>query len=224
MADTRQSEKRLLINKANSNILIVTSIASFVVMFCLVGSYTLIGQLNYQNKVIGAKKKAHTQLRQDISSTENLVSQYKAFVTSPFNVLGGDPQGTGGQDGDNAKIVLDALPSKYDFPALATSLEKILKDQGVAIESIGGTDDEVAQGSSSSSAPVPVPIPLQFSVTGDYGKIQKVIAALEHSIRPIQVQNVQLTGSEKHMTLTVTAQTYYQPEKNLNIRTEVVPK
>jgi len=136
--------------------------------------------------------------------------------------LGGNPIGTGEQDGDNAKLVLDALPSKYDFPALVTSLEKIFNGQGVQIESIGGTDDEIAQGSSSSSAPQPVPVPFQFSVTGDYNKIKKAIGALEKSIRPIQIQAMQLTGSEQKMTLTVTAQTYYQPEKNLNIRTEVV--
>jgi len=222
MAEAKQSEKRQLINKANSRIVAVTSGASFVVMFCLIGSYTLLGQLTYQNRVISAKKKALTQLQQDISSTKELVSRYQAFVTGPINVLGGNPAGSGGQDGDNAKIILDALPSKYDFPALVTSLEKIFKDQGVQIESIGGTDDQIAQADSSSSTPQPVPVPFQFSVSGNYDEIKKVVAALERSIRPMQIQTMQLTGNEKKMTLTVSAQTYYQPEKNLNIRTEVV--
>jgi Tfp pilus assembly protein PilO len=172
--------------------------------------------------VISAKKKALTQLQQDISSTKELVSRYQAFVTGPINVLGGNPAGAGGQDGDNAKIILDALPSKYDFPALVTSLEKIFKDQGVQIESIGGTDDQIAQADSSSSTPQPVPVPFQFSVSGNYDEIKKVVTALERSIRPMQIQTMQLTGNEKKMTLTVSAQTYYQPEKNLKIRTEVV--
>jgi hypothetical protein len=222
MAEAKQSEKRQLINKANSRIVAVTSGASFVVMFCLIGSYTLLGQLTYQNRVISAKKKALTQLQQDISSTKELVSRYQAFVTGPINVLGGNPAGAGGQDGDNAKIILDALPSKYDFPALVTSLEKIFKDQGVQIESIGGTDDQIAQADSSSSTPQPVPVPFQFSVSGNYDEIKKVVTALERSIRPMQIQTMQLTGNEKKMTLTVSAQTYYQPEKNLKIRTEVV--
>ena len=222
MAEAKQSEKRQLINKANGRIVAVTSAASFVVIFCLVGSYTLMGQLAYQNRVIGAKKEALSQLNQDIATTKELVKQYQAFVSGPVNVLGGSPSGVNGQDGDNAKIVLDALPSKYDFPALVTSLEKILKGQGVQIESIGGTDDEIAQGSSSSSNPQPVPVPFQFSVAGDYGKIKKVVSSLEKSIRPIQIQTMQLAGSEQKMTLTINAQTYYQPEKNLNIRTEVV--
>lgn len=222
MANPKPSEKRLLINKANSRIVALTSGAAFVVVFCLVASYTLLGQLNYQNRVIGKKKVALNQLKQDISSTDSLVTSYKAFVSTSQNVLGGDPAGTGGQDGDNAKVVLDALPSKYDFPALATSLEKILTNDNVSIESIGGTDDEVAQAQSASSSPQPVPIPFQFSASGNYAAIQSVVKDLDRSIRPFQIQTMQLTGSESKMTLNVTAQTFYQPEKTLNIRTEVV--
>lgn len=222
MAGRNPSQKQLLINKANSRIVVITSTASFIVVFSLVSSYILFGQLNYQNRVIGKKKEALTQLHTDLESTTELVSQYKAFVSTTQNVIGGDPLGNGDKDGDNAKIVLDALPSKYDFPALTTSLEKLLGDQGVQIQSITGTDDEVAQSAAASAAPEVVPIPFQVSVTGNYRNIQKVLKAFDRSIRPIQVMQMQLTGSEKEMTLTVSAQTYYQPEKTLNIRKEVV--
>lgn len=222
MAEQKPSEKRLLINKANSRIVALTSCTAFVVGFCLVASYTLVGQLSYQNRVIGAKKKALTQLKQDINSVDNLVTQYKAFISTEQNAIGGNPAGNGAQDGDNARIVLDALPSKYDFPALATSLEKILKDQGVQIESISGTDDEVAQANAASATPQPVEMPFELSVSGNYQAIQKVAKAFERSIRPIKVQTMQITGNEDGMTLHVTAVTYYQPEKTLNITTEVV--
>ncbi|CAN5385976.1 hypothetical protein BH09PAT4_BH09PAT4_08230 [soil metagenome] len=222
MAEQNPTGKRLLISKANSRIVAITSGAAFIVVFCLMASYTLVGQLNYQNRVIGAKKKALTQLKQDIDSTADLVTKYKAFVSTPENAIGGDPAGAGPQDGDNAKIVLDALPSKYDFPSLATSLEKILKDQGVRIESISGSDDEVAQTNSASSTPQPVEVPFELSVSGKYANIQKVVKAFENSIRPIQIQTIQVTGNEGEMTLRIVAKTYYQPEKTLNIRTEVV--
>jgi Tfp pilus assembly protein PilO len=125
-------------------------------------------------------------------------------------------------DGDNAKIILDALPSKYDFPALTTSLEKLALSQGVNIESMTGTDDEVAQTDSASSTPVPIAMPFQITVTGNYASIQKVVKAFEKSIRPIQIQTLQLTGSDQKMQMNITAQTYYQPEKTLNIKREVV--
>ncbi len=222
MAERRKSEKKLLIDKANSRMVVLTSVSAAVVVFCLVASYILVGQLNYQNRVIKHKKTALEQLKKDIDSTEELVSKYQAFITTTQNAIGGDPLGTAPQDGDNAKIVLDALPSKYDFPALAASLENIVKGQGVTIESITGSDDEVAQTNTASATPQPVPIPFEFSVKGKYDAIQKVVQAFERSIRPIQFQTMQLTGNEKEMTLKITAQAYYQPEKTLNIRTEVV--
>jgi Tfp pilus assembly protein PilO len=222
MAVGKPSEKRLLINQANSRIVAVTTAASFIVVFCLVASYTLVGQLAYQNRGLGKKKAALSQLKTDINSVQTLETSYTAFVQTPQNVLGGNTHGQGGMDGDNAKIVLDALPSKYDFPALATSLEKLALSQGVNIESMTGTDDEVAQTDSASSTPAPIAMPFQITVTGNYASIQKVVKAFEQSIRPIQIQTLQLTGSDQKMQMNITAQTYYQPEKTLNIKTEVV--
>lgn len=223
MAKMQISTKRILIDKTNSRIVIYTSVAAFMVVFTLVASNTLIHQAMYQNRVISAKKVAVAQLKTDVQSTSNLVTAYKAFVSTPQNVLGGDPNGTGPKDGDNAKVVLDALPSKYDFPALATSLEKVLTSQNVQIQSITGTDQEVAQsGDESSSNPTPVPMPFQVSVQGNYQSIQNLVAAFNSSIRPFQIQTMLISGDESNMTLTMTAQTYYQPEKVFNVSKKVV--
>ncbi len=223
MAKLQISTKRILIDKTNSRIVIYTSIAAFMVVFTLVASKTLISQAMYQNRVISAKRTAVLQLKTDIASTSNLVTAYKAFVSTPQNVIGGDPNGNGPKDGDNGKIVLDALPSKYDFPALATSLESLLTSQNVQIQSISGTDQEIAQQSDqSSSNPQPVAMPFQISVSGDYQSIQNLIAAFNSSIRPFQIQTILMSGNDSNMTLTMTAQTFYQPEKIFSVSKEVV--
>lgn len=223
MAKLQISTKRILIDKTNSRIVIYTSIAAFMVVFTLVASKTLISQAMYQNRVISAKKTAVAQLKTDISSTSNLVTAYKAFVSTPQNVIGGDPNGSGPKDGDNGKIVLDALPSKYDFPALATSLEALLTSQNVQIQSISGTDQEVAQqNDESSSNPQPVAMPFQISVSGSYQSIQNLVGAFNSSIRPFQVQTMLMSGNDSNMTLTMTAQTYYQPEKVFSVSKEEV--
>ncbi len=217
------SAKRLMIDQANARIVAYVSIAAFIVVFSLVATKTLVSQASYQNRVIGKKRTAVTQLKSDIAATSQLKTAYDAFTGTSQNVLGGSPAGSGPQDGSNAKIVLDALPSSYDFPGLTTSLEALLSGQGVTITSIAGTDDEVAQSTNqSSTTPQPVPIPFSISVQGDYTGIQNVIKAFENSIRPIQVQTLNLTGSQNKLTLTVTAQTYYQPAKSLNIKKVVV--
>lgn len=224
MASGQLSLKRIGVDKTNSRIVTLTAISAFLVVFFLVASYMLFGQLMYQNKVIGYKKKAVSQLQDNIKARDSLVTSYKTFVSSPQNLLGGNPTGSGPNDGSNAKIVLDALPSSYDFPALTASLEKLLLSQGVKIESISGTDDEVTQaGGSSSSSPSTVEIPFEFTVSGNYNSIRGVIDVLGRSIRPFQVLTTEITGDQNDLKLKVTGNTYYQPENTLKIEQKVVP-
>ena len=224
MASAVPSTKRLLINKANTRIVVYVSVAAFILVFSLVATKTLIGQATYQNRVIDAKRVAVNQLKTDITASSQLKSAYSAFTSTPQNVIGGDPNGSGGQDGNNAKIVLNALPSTYDFPGLTTSLDNLLTTQnGVMINSISGTDDEVAQGNNlTSTTPTPSPMPFTIAVTGNYASIQGVINTFERSIRPIQIQTLSLSGTEPTITMTITAQTFYQPAKTLNITMKVV--
>ena len=125
MANTRQSAKHLQINKANSNMVIIIAVAAFVVVFSLVASRALLEKSSYQRRVIAAKQKASNQLKANVEASKSLQASYKTFVSNPNNIIGGNPSGSGDNDGDNAKITLDALPSQYDFPALTSSLEKI---------------------------------------------------------------------------------------------------
>lgn len=223
MAKVRVSTKRLMIDKTNGRIVVITAIAAFIMVFTLVAAKALISQAAYQNRVIKADKTALNQLKSDIQATNSLVTSYQAFVSTSQNVIGGNPQGSGGKDGDNAKIVLDALPSEYDFPALATSLEKLLTSQKVQIESINGTDEEATQQATlSSPKPQPVAMPFQISVTGSYPALQGLINTFGNSIRPMQIQTMQLSGDESNMSLTISAQTYYQPQKELSITTKEI--
>lgn len=223
MARTTSFTKRSLISKANSTIVIATTAAAFVLVFALVAGKTLAGQVGYQNKVIDAKKKALTQLEADLNARDSLQASYVDFVAKNPNVLGGDVEGTAEKDGDNAKLVLDSLPSKYDFPALTSSIEKVIGAQNLRILSISGTDQEASQiGKQTSPNPQPVPMPFQVQVSGAYPSIQSLVDVFLRSIRPIHIQTIELSGDESSMNATITAQTYYSPEKNLKITEEVV--
>jgi hypothetical protein len=223
MAKLVISTKRNLIDQANTRVVIVTSIAAFVFIFCAVATKTLVSQASYQNRVISAKKTAVKQLKADIEAVGDLKKSYNAFTSTSTNVLGGSSVGTGPQDGNNAKIVLDALPSAYDFPALATSLEKLTVSQNLKINNISGTDDQVAQAENqTSSSPKPVEMPFQVSVAGPYANIQGLVTVFGQSIRPMKIQTIDISGNQENLTLSVNALTYYQPGKSLNINTKVV--
>lgn len=219
----RGSIKHVQIDKSQSTMLIMAGIAAFVLAFSLVGGKALVDQILYQNRVISAKKVAVQQLRSNVQAVSSLETSYKAFVNTPQNVLGGNPQGNGPNDGDNAKIVLDALPSKYDFPALTSSIEKLVTDQQLTINSISGNDDEVAQtGNGTSPNPKPIDMPFQLSANGSYKSTQSLIDTFNRSIRPIQIQKLQITGLQANLSLKIEAKSYYQPGKNFNMTKKVV--
>ncbi|HTE57543.1 MAG TPA: hypothetical protein VK694_02275 [Verrucomicrobiae bacterium] len=237
MARSQVSAKRLMINKANSTIVIVVAVAAFLTAFSLVASRALLGKRSYQNRVIAAQEKARDQLQKNIKEVESLNTSYIAFVGQDPNIIGGSRTGTGDRDGDNAKIVLDALPSKYDFPALTSSIEKIMSGK---IQTITGVDDEAnqntddAQPSTSSGvsqtqkkdtpgSAAAVDMPFEMSVKGSYVSMQDVLNTLQQSIRPININTLTYTaGDSGNVQLTITAKSFYQPEKVLKITTEEV--
>lgn len=208
MVKLQLSFKRLAIDKATKTILGVLVLTAAVAVFALVASRALFIQLSYQNKVITAKKTALKQLKSNINAVNSLVGAYKAFDENAESIIGTPDK--------NSKIVLDSLPSKYDFPALATSLEKILS--GYEIGSISGNDDEVAQQSAAGS--ILVEIPFQVGVTTNFANIQKLIEDFDRSIRPLHILTLELSGSDDNMNMNLTAKTYYQSEKTLEIKTK----
>lgn len=218
------STKRLAINKANGQIVAVAAVAAFITIFCLVASKAVFDQNRYLSKVSGQKEKALSQLKSNLEATDTLIKSYQVFDGAPTNVIGGSRTGKADNDGSNSKIILDSLPSTYDFPALTSSIEKILTDRGLKVSSITGTDDQLAQQSNlESPTPKPTEIPFAFSVSNaNYQDIQRVMQALQQSIRPIQIDKVELSGELTSMSATVNAHTYYQPAKNVNVTKKVV--
>lgn len=200
---------------------ITVAIAAFLVVFSLVASRALWVRMMHQRHVIQQKEATRNQLEKNIDTVDELQVAYAAFTGTSDNVINGNPKGTGDKDGNNAKIVLDALPSKYDFPGLTTSLEKMIKSNGSSINSISGIDEEVNQ-SSESSSQGPVEVPFELSATGNYQSTQDLLTLLQRSIRPIQAKTLELSGTNNDLILTLNAVTYYQPERSLTVQTKVV--
>lgn len=217
-----KSNKRIKINKAQATMVGIIAGCVFVSVFSLVSAKALWNQRSYQAKVINKKEQAVDQLKENIESVNSLVTTYKEFTGTPENVLGGNPAGNGEKDGDNARITLDALPSVYDYPALTSSLEKILTDKKIKIVGITGKDDEIAQQKANTGKIAPIAMPFQVSTEASYTSIQDLVTTLEKSIRPMQVQKLKLSGNSSNLKAVIDGKTYYQPVKTLNIKSEDV--
>lgn len=208
------SRKRILILKANNSILVVLAVAVGLLAFSLMSTNALIKQATFRSRVIKEKKITALQMKENDRAITSLVESFKTFDGAPESVIGTADK--------NSKIILDALPSQYDFPALATSLEKILTEGGYDITGISGIDNELGEVDDKTSSPEPIAIPFSLSVKGDFSKVKNILYDLERSIRPIQILNVGITGSVSDLRVSITAQTFYQPGKSLELTTKEV--
>ena len=183
MAKAELSLKRIAISKNNAQMVTATAIAAFITVFCLVAMNNLLSIRSYQAKIIAADNTADLKLKADVAAENNLVSSYKKFVSSNPTITGVQTS-TNGYVYNNATIILDALPSQYDFPALTTSIQKLLQSGGYNISSIGGTDNSATVSSAPEANPQPVSIPFSFTINNaTYSSIQQLFTAMQNSIR-----------------------------------------
>jgi hypothetical protein len=223
MATNLTSSKRVQIDKASTVIVASLAIASFITVFSLVASKSLLSQRSYQAKVISIKEKARDQLKKNIDATKTLTTAYKSFTGTTQNIIEGDPTGTGPNDGDSAKIVLDALPNVYDFPATINGFTALLSQNGITLTALSGTDDQIAQqGNLVSENPLPVEMPFDINVSGSYPNIQNLIDVMNRSIRPIKISIMNVSGTDNALSVQMSIKTYYQPGKSVSIKNEVV--
>lgn len=222
MAQDKKSGKQLQIDKANAAIVLIVSLAAVVTAFSLVGVKSLLSQQAFQARVISQQKDTLKVADADIDALKKLSASYDAFDNASSNIIGGVSAGTGPKDGNNSKIVLDALPNQYDFPALISSMENLLTSRGFKIKTLSGIDDIALAESASQTKPVPVEIPFQVGVVGSFTSVQDLVGVFERSIRPISLQNIKISGSDDSLELSVNAKTYYQPGKNLNVTNKVI--
>jgi hypothetical protein len=221
------SAKRLQISKASSTIMSVVAIATVITVFCLVSSKALLSQAAYQNRLISAKNATVKQLEANKSAADQLVNHYRtAFDNAgPTNLLGAknDKSPTAvPPDVDNTRLVLNALPTTYDFPALISSLSKITNNNNMASPTISGTDESATQNHQPSASPQPVSIKISMSGQNSYEGIQRLVRDLERSTRPFDITSLQLNGSQSFMSVGLNLNTYYQPAKTLSAGTKEV--
>lgn len=218
------SGKHAELNKAQTTMLGVVAGSVVIVIFCLFGIKAMISKGAYQQRVLSAKNQVVKQLQANYTAAQALSKTYQTFASADPNILGGKVTGSGGTDGNNAQIVLDALPSTYDAPALASTVEKILGNHGVDIQSINVTDDSANNPNTPVAQPSPVTMSFSFAGTSDYNTDKKVMQDFEKSIRPFDVSTLELSGSDGQLQMTLTMNSYYQQSQAVNLNVKKVVK
>lgn len=215
----KAGSKKVQLGKDKTMIFVLVSIAAVIVVAALMISKGLWTQASYLGKVADKKEAAVKQLEANKEAVSSLSDAYEDFISQNPNLLLGDPKGQGERDGANDALILDALPSKYDFPAVTSSVEKLLT--GYSINGIEGTDDSLNQQASVTAGATE--IPFEVEIQTNYDGFKNLITAFNKSIRPFQISKLELSGTNAQLTINLTAKTYYQPELGLQVTEEIVP-
>lgn len=219
MKNKKISQKRGQIDKNQATTFAFVAIAAVFTVASLVISKGIWDRTRYMAKVVEKKEIAVKQLNDNKDAVSKLGETYKSFNSQNPNLLGGSIEGPGDKDGSNSTLVLDSLPNKFDFPALASSLEKMLL--GYSTGSIGGTDSNTTDAPASPSSGA-MEIPFTFDATTDYTGLKELISSFNRSIRPFHITKVELSGTNNELKANFTAKTFYQPDTTLKITTETV--
>ena len=207
--------KHAQIDKASTQTFAAVTVAAIVVSMSLVLLNILWGTSRFNTKVQGELEIARDALQTNLERVGPLQESFNRFEIGD-NLIPDQEE-----EKKNSELVLDALPSQFDFPELAASINNLAEEAGVELSSFNGTDLG-SDTSGSSSNPRAQEIPFSMRVVGSYSGISKFLRGIENSIRPITVLSIDLTGSSSNLQASVTAETVYQPAVDLTIQKETI--
>ncbi len=202
-------KKRQAISSANRTMFAWVAIASIAISILLVAAQFLYKQFLYNNNVYSAKSKAASTLAEN---QNNIVKLKEAF----------GPLDAGTDKNVSSTKILNALPREKDTSAFGTSIQQVITPlSGVTLESVS-IESQAEDVEPSDEASGPQPINASITVSGSYEQVLAFVRDLERVIRPITINTMNVTGSDKNTRLALDITAYWQPAKGVEIKKEVV--
>jgi hypothetical protein len=216
-APTKTTSKQQL---SNGNLMIVMILITLLVVGVAgLLAKSLITTIARDTTVVQKKLAADDQLAKNIKAAPSLIADYNRL-------------GDKNQAGTRARTLESALPNDPDFPSLLVTMENIAAVSGVTLKEITPNANDVtavspsgasaAAASNSTAAPEPQPYAFGISLTGSYPNINKALASLELSARPMRITEANFAGSGNSLNATIAIETYYQDKGKLPFGTETV--
>lgn len=220
--------KRTQISKANRTMFLWIAGASALVGFAVVASIFLAQKLYFNEKVLLAKNKTVSTLNANNKVVSELQSQVRALDAN------GDLAKVKAADSDQSiQVILDALPSDANSPALGASLQtRLLADipgltlislqvdpvQGIESLADAGVESGAVEGTGGTANQ----ITFQFSVSGNQDALLQALTKLERSIRTIDITRLQIENQGATQVMTIQGRAFYEPAKNVTLYDKVV--
>lgn len=214
-------KKRQQITNANKLIFLWVIIAAVALSICGVGIQFLFRQAAFNQKIISAKASTQTTLANNIDNAKQLKEKVDNLLADT------NLASVRANPGDSTlKVVLDALPTREDQSAFASSLQQVvLPKSGIQLSelsTIGSVVGDVAP--EAGAVTTAKTINFNFGATGNYDQIKTMLHDLERTIRPIDATAINLEGTDSTLRITVEGVTYYLPERTVELgKKEIKP-
>lgn len=218
--------KRAQIMSANRVMFIWVAGVSVVLGFAIVGAIFLTQMLIFNEKVISKKNQTISRLEQNNRNVAKLEDQIRALDAN--EALGSKKAKA---DDRAIQVVLDALPSEANSLALGASLQNVLFAGigGLSIESLKVDPVVGVELLDSSSVATEISdnsgnrINFKAVITGTEAEIKTALTNLERSIRTIDIDSLKIeSGSGSELTVTINGCAFYEPERVVQLKEEVV--
>lgn len=229
MAETKKEanlRKRNQIAKSNQMMFVWVASASVIIGFALVISIFLARQIIFNEKVLAEKDKTVATLRKNIANIPELEAQIRVLDSNSalMSVKAKESDRT-------VQVILDALPSGANSPALGASLQKKLLAgvEGITLETldvtpVAGVETALTEGtiSDTSSSDISGQILFTFSIKGTNAGFKAAMQNLERSIRAIDILSATFESQNNENVLTIQARAFYEPEHVVELKNKVV--
>jgi len=217
--------KKQQIEKAGRNMFLWVAIAAAIVGIAGVVSVSLFERIAFNQKVISAKNKTASILRNNNAIVSELEGNIRLLNTN--QALVDTPRLP---DSQPVSVILDALPATANSSALGASLQQQLLDgPGVTIDQLAITpvdgveaDNSQASVSSGETATGENQIAFEFTIAArNIDDLKSVLRKLERSIRTINLVSIETAWQSNSISLSAKGVAYYQPEVKVELREEV---
>jgi len=221
--------KRQQISNANRTMFMWVAAVSAVVGIAIVGSVLLYQKAAFNERVLGVKDKTVSTLRNNNKVVPELENKIREMNTNKALSEAMAPNQT-----QPIRVVLDALPSEANSPALGSSLQsKFLNDPALKIESLTvdpviGVESQTANNVEDASSTAPAAaneITFRFSVSADINNanaLKDLLQRLERSIRAIDITSLQIEAQSNRLVLSVEGRAFYEPAKTVQLKEETL--
>lgn len=229
---TTQGKKKFL-QKSGKNMFAWVTIASIMCSVSIVFSVILFQRIFFINKVIDEKNKTLNTLASNNHAIPSLEDAVRA-LNSNQDLISAKAR----QTDDAVQVVLDALPTDSNYPALGASFQQVLLNNKPDIEVLSlSVNQSNAAASLVESKKIPgvYEMSFDFSVQGSPESILDFLKYLEKSIRAIDTKKMTIyarlitTKDEKGNpvqkqanVLSISGVTYYQPVKEIKVETKEI--